>query len=370
MPKVIHIFKTYFPDTQGGLEEAIRQIGKCIIKKGFDVEVITVSKKPGEQILDGITVRSFKHSFGISTMPISLSLIENFKSIIAESDIIHLHYPYPIGELLTLFSKINKPIVLTFHAEILGRGIVGKLYEPFTKALFKKVDQIVPTSSNLLLSTNVLNSFREKSIPINLWLDTDRFENLPDVDAEYKEKIHRYGEYALFVGVLRWYKGLDVLLDAARDIKQTILIVGKGPEKKHLETRIRNENIDNVKLLGYLTDDKVAYLFKNSSFFVLPSQTRGECFGQVLLESSYYHKPMISTELGTGTSYVNIDGLTGYVVAPNNSEELSSKMNILFNDTQLCHRLGNNAYKRYLETFTEEIQGEKYVDLYESLLKK
>ena len=73
MPKIIHIFKTYFPDTQGGLEEAIRQIGKISIESGFDVSVVSVSKNPLDKYLDKIKVRSFKRTFDCCKYNLSCS---------------------------------------------------------------------------------------------------------------------------------------------------------------------------------------------------------------------------------------------------------------------------------------------------------
>lgn len=368
MPTITHIFKTYFPDTQGGLEEAIRQIGKYSISQGFDVKVISVSRNPTKQFIDGIECKSFKFSFGSSSMPISFDLIENFSEILKETDIVHLHYPYPLGEMLTLIHKTNKPIIVTFHSEIEGRDFLLKLYQPFVREFFKKVNVIVPTNINLVKTTPILQRFMKKTNVINLWLDKYRFLNLEDVDDSFKEDIKKYNDFALFVGVLRWYKGLDVLLDAAKKTTKNILIVGKGPEKDRLQKRIIKENINNVFLLGYLEDYKVAYLFKQCTFFVLPSNTRGECFGQVLLEASFYSKPMISTELGTGTSIVNQNNITGFVVEPNNTEQLSSKMNLLFEDEKLCSYMGMNAYNNYTNNYTEEFQGEKYIQLYNKLL--
>ena len=369
MATITHIFKTYFPNTHGGVEEAIRQIGKYSISKGFNVNVVSISNNPQEVILDGIKCCFYKRTCGVSTMPMSYDLMKQFKKIIETSDIIQLHYPFPFTELLTLCHHVKKPIIVTFHGEIVGRDILLYCYQPFIRKLFDKVDVIVPTSQNLITSTPILQRFENKIRVINLWLDQDRFKYLPDVDEEFKVQIGSYNEFSLFVGALRWYKGLDVLLDAAKQVKGNILIVGKGPEGKHLEERIRKEKIANVFLLGFQSDERVAYLFKQCRFFVLPSQTRGECFGQVLLEASYYKKAMISTELGTGTSFVNKDGLTGYVVQPSDAIELASRMNELFEDEELCSSFGENAFKYYNSHFTEDIQGRKYVDLYESLLR-
>jgi rhamnosyl/mannosyltransferase len=159
-------------------------------------------------------------------------------------------------------------------------------------------------------------------------------------------------------------------LDAAKQCKEKIVVVGKGPEYQHLQKRIENENIKNVILTGYVPDEGVAYLLKKCAFLVLPSQSRGECFGQVLLEAEYFHKPMISTELGTGTSVVNQDGVTGFVVPKADSDALAKRMNDLFGNENLRAQMGEAAYKRYQENYTEAIQGPKYLEIYQSLLAK
>ena len=76
--RITHIFTTYFPDTQGGLEEAIRQISKSSIEEGFEVSVISLSKKPKEDLQDGVKTKSFYTSFDILSNPFSWSLVEAF----------------------------------------------------------------------------------------------------------------------------------------------------------------------------------------------------------------------------------------------------------------------------------------------------
>ena len=368
MKTITHVFKTYFPDTAGGLEEAIRQIGKMALKHGYDVQVVTVSANPRDERIDGIRVHSFKKNCGVSTMPISFDLIKNFKKVIETSDLIQLHYPYPFTELLTILNHVKKPIVITYHAEIIGRPLLMAGYSPFAKALFKKADVIVPTSKNLAETSKILSGFQDKISVVNLWLDESRFAKLDAVDHSFAEEVKSWGDFALFTGVMRFYKGINVILDAAHNVKGTIVLCGKGPNLDYARDRVKNEHLDNVKILGFQPDNKLAYLLKTCSYFILPSTNRGECFGQVLLEASYNHKAMISTELGTGTSYVNKNEETGFVIKPNDSEELIDKMNLLFTDKELCHKCGEAAYERYRTHFTEEIQGAKYLHIYKELL--
>lgn len=368
MKTITHIFKTYFPDTAGGLEEAIRQIGKMSLKYGYDVQVVTISNNPRDERIDGIRVRSFKKDFSISTMHISFDLIRHFKEIVESSDLIQLHYPYPFTELLTMFSVIEKPIVITYHAEIIGRPLLMTGYIPFAKALFRKADVIVPTSDNLARTSTILNSFQYKISVVNLWLDQSRFSILSEPVEEFKSEVTKWGKFALFIGAMRFYKGIDVMLDAAKDVQGTIVMCGKGAYLQHAKDRVQKEKLTNVKILGFQPDENLIYLLKTCAYFILPSTNRGECFGQVLLEASYNCKAMISTELGTGTSYVNKDGETGFVIQPNDVNSLVEKMNCLFADEELCVKLGKNAYNRYITYFTEEIQGAKYIEIYDKLL--
>lgn len=368
MYKITHIFKTYYPNTQGGLEEAIRQIGKFSIKNGFSVKVISVSKKPYDAMLDGIKCKSYYHSFGNQSIPASVDLIRNFRSIVRDSDIIHLQFPWPVGELMTLLFNVKKPIVITFHCDIHNRKLIRMLYTPFITLLFKRAKIIVPTSENLMNSTPILSKFKDKCRIVNLWLDEERFLKLNEPSNDFLRSVQDMDKFCLFVGVLRWYKGLEVLFDAAKKIQGNIVIVGKGPLYNQLRERIEKDKIDNIFLLGFQSDENVKYLIKKSRFIVLPSISPAEAFGQILLEASFYGKPMVTTELGTGTSYVNVDNVTGFVVEPGDIEMLSDKCNRLFTNDALIEKFGINANKRYLENFTEIIQGPKYIDIYNEIL--
>lgn len=366
MIKITHLFKTYFPDTQGGLEEAIRQIGKYSVKNEYNVKVVSVSNKPIKTTLDGIQVESYKRTFGNNSFPVSFSLIRNFRNIIKDADIIHIYYPYPLTELLTLFSFTNKPIIVTFVCDIFQRKVFRFLYKPFIFLLFKKAKYIVPINENLYASTQFLHRYKDKIRVINLWIDSERMNKLDKSLSVNKENITS-NKYAVFVGVLRWYKGLDILLDSAKNVKYEIIIIGKGPLYEHLNQRIKDEKIENVKLLGFVEDELMINYLKNCSFLVLPSISPAEAFGQVLLEASFFSKPMVTTELGTGTSYVNKNNETGFVIEPNNSNALADAMNTLFNNDELRLNMGVSANNRLKTIFTENIQGDKYIEIYKDL---
>ncbi len=366
--QITHIFKTYFPNTHGGLEEAIRQIARASVEEGISVSVVSLSKKAKEEIHEGVKTQSFYANFEILSNPFSWSLLKHFRTIIKNSDIIHLQFPWPTAELLTLLFNVKKPIVLTFHCDIHKNKILKKLYEPFIHAVLRKSSVIVVTSENLKRATPILQGYRHKCRTVNLWLDKDRFDGLSEPDQAIIDMVKEIGVYGLFVGVLRWYKGLNILLDAAKNTKGNIVILGNGLMLDELKKRIKEEKISNVFVLGFQNDSALKYLLENCRFTVLPSISPAEAFGQVLLESCYFKKPMVTTELGTGTSFVNLNGQTGYVIPRKDVSSLFEAMNKLFVSEVTCEMFGQNAYNRLQEYFTLNKQAKKYIEIYKSLL--
>jgi len=370
MPKITHIFKTYFPETAGGLEEAIRQYGRYAVGKGFDVEVVSVG--PKAQCLatpDGITTRFFPVTFDVFSNPFSFSLARSFKKICRNTDLIHLHFPWPTAELLSLCHRVEKPVMLTFHCDIHKLKMLRAMYLPFVGRYLRQVDRIFVTSRALARSTPCLAPFGYKTDEIHLFLNEARFACLPGPDAACMEFTRKIKKFALFAGVLRWYKGLDVLLDTARLTQTHIVIVGKGEKYHALESRIRKENLKNVHLLGFQEDRNLKFLIESADQIVLPSITPAEAFGQILLEGLYFSKPLVSTELGTGTSIVNKNGYTGLVVKPGCSHSLASAINRISCDKALRARFSKNAFGHYLAHFTAKAQGEKYIRVCQDLLR-
>ena len=366
--KITHIFKTYFPETNGGLEEAIRQCATHALKNGFNVEVVSVGAKTCTITTpDGIKTKFYKKSIDVFSNPFSFSFALSFKKICNNTDILHFHFPWPTAELMALFHNIKKPALVTFHCDIHKLEPLKKLYLPFIKQYLKKIDTICISSRSLFNTIEYLHEFRYKTEVVSYWINKIRFSNLPDPEPEIIE-LTKKKNYALFAGVLRWYKGLDILLDASKKFDGNIIIVGKGPLYNKLQSRIKNENLNNVHLTGFQPDSNLKLLIEKSRFIVLPSTTPAEAFGQILLEGLYFSKPLISTELGTGTSIVNKHNYTGLVVQPGCSASLSKAMNRILKEQNLYESFSKNAFQHYLNNFTTSIQGDKYIQIYRRLL--
>ncbi|SMC76329.1 rhamnosyl/mannosyltransferase [Desulfocicer vacuolatum DSM 3385] len=368
MPKITHVFKTYFPETNGGLEEAIRQIGRHSIRDGYRVEVVAAGAKSYElSTPDNITVKFHESLWDLYSNPVSLPFMKQFKTICKNTDILHFHFTWPTAEILTLIHSVSNPMVVTFHCDIHKNKFLKTLYRPIMKRFLKRADKICVTSRNLFLNTPCLHEFQRKVEEVPLWLDEQRFSGLSGPDKTIIDFVKECKPYGLFAGVLRWYKGLEILLEASRKFNGDIVIVGKGSLYRQLKKQIKKENLNHVHLLGFQSDSNLKYLIQNCRFVVLPSITPAEAFGQILLEGLYFSKPLISTELGTGTSLVNRHNRTGLVVKPGNVASLASAMNRMCLDELLHERLTSGTFYHYKMNFSEAVQGKKYSQIYESL---
>jgi len=125
---------------------------------------------------------------------------------------------------------------------------------------------------------------------------------------------------------------------------------------------------DKVFFLGELPDEEVVHHLQACDLFVLPSIFRSEAFGIVLLEAMACGKPVVSTELGTGTSFVNQHGKTGLVVPPNDTKALADAINYLFSEPELRERFGNAAKERVETYFCLDRMVKDVIRTYEDVL--
>lgn len=174
--------------------------------------------------------------------------------------------------------------------------------------------------------------------------------------------------FFLFVGVLRYYKGVHTLLQAARHVNTRIVIAGTGHEQDNLHNLAQELGLTNILFAGHVSDAEKVSLIKRCRALVLPSHLRSEAFGMVLVEAAMLGRPLISCEIGTGTSYVNANQETGFVVPPEDPTALAAAMNVLLRDDRLAEKLGQGAKTRYERLFSGPALGRAYAALYREVL--
>ncbi|EHP84065.1 glycosyltransferase family 4 protein [Methanotorris formicicus] len=261
-------------------------------------------------------------------------------------DLIHSHYAFPQGVVGGLL-KGNLPNILTLHGSDvlkLSKSIIGK---PFFDYAVGRADKIICVSE--FLRNNLGDNFKRKAIVIPNGVDFNLFYGENDLD------------YGLFVGSFVEQKGLDVLIDAIKDIDFNFKLIGDGPLFNKIKEKIEKENMKHVELLGKKSQIEVAKYMRNCSFLVLPSISEG--LGMVLLEAMACGKAVIATNVG-GIGEIVKDGYNGFLVPPNNPKILKDKIKILINDKNLREKFGKNG-KEFSKNFSWENVAKKVRSIYE-----
>ena len=370
---VLSVYKTYFPDPPGGLQEAIRQICLATTHQGVKNTVFTLTPTVHHKRIElpEATVVREKSWWAPASCDLSgPTSFRTYAQLAQQVDIIHFFYPWPFADVLNLFVSCKKPKILTYISDIVQQKFLNMAYAPLMWHTLKNMDVIVANCDAYARTSPILShpSIRKKVKIIPLGIDSLSYPANQAAHSLEKFRLSSSGPYFLFIGVHRYYKGLHTLIEASVKCDAKIIIAGTGPKTPELIEYAKKLGAHNVEFIGQVNDvDKMA-LIAGCRALVLPSHLRSEAYGMVLLEASMMGKPMITCEIGTGTSFVNLNGITGLVVNPEAPLELASAIKVLACDAQLSNQMGANAKKRYEQYFSGQVLGESYKALYQNLL--
>ncbi|CAB3637635.1 glycosyltransferase [Paraburkholderia rhynchosiae] len=373
--KVLHIYRTYFPDPPGGLQEAIRQISLSTRACGVEPGIFTLSPNPVPRQVrfpEGIVTRSRSWAAPASCDLGGLESLRQYRAQAESVDILHFHFPWPFADVLHLLGRVKKPTVMTYHSDVVRQRALGYVYGPLMRSTLRSMSAVVATSAVYAQSSPVLTSVvdegRLKAIPLGI-ID---YRDDPVLGRFSPRCLHRLqlGDepYVLALGVLRYYKGLHTLIEAAPSIASKIVIAGSGPEMERLTALACEVGANNVVFAGQVSHEEKVALLSGCRALVMPSHLRSEAFGMVLVEAEMFGKPMVCCEMGSGTSYVNEHGVTGLVVPPEAPVRFAAAVNELVNDEVLARKMGAAARERYERLFSGPALGNAYRGLYEEVL--
>lgn len=358
---VLHIYKDY-PPVLGGIENHIRVLAEAQARAGHRVTVLVCDPGPRTTVREeaGVTVIRAGRLATAASMP--LSLIQPLILARLRPDVAHVHSPYPLGEMANWLLGRARATVITHHSDVVRQRGWLRLYGPLLRRVLAAADRILVTSPRYLETSPWLRPVREKCVIVPLGVDHRRFVPPP---APYDGP-----PTLLFVGKLRYYKGLDTLLEAMRALPGVHLnVVGEGPMGPvWADLAVRLGLADRVHFLGEVEDEALPALYHRAHVFVLPANARAEAFGTVLLEAMASGLPCVTTEVGTGTSWVVQDGVTGLVVPPRDPQALAVALRSLLDDPSLRQRMGEAGRARVEEQFTQEQMVERVEAVYGELV--
>ncbi|QXZ80898.1 glycosyltransferase [Rhizobium sp. L51/94] len=366
--RVLHFFKTYYPDSFGGVERTIHAIAKGSLAHGIHSNVLSLSREPFANTLefDGHMAYKAKLDFEFASTGFSLEAISKFKELTAEADIVHYHFPWPFMDLVHMLHPPGKPSIVTYHSDIVKQKFLLRLYKPLMHRFLGSIDCIVATSPNYANSSEVLRRYSDKTEVIPIGLDESDYPRASEeIKASWKARFPE--PFFLFVGVLRYYKGLHTLIEAAENVHAGILIAGEGPMGEELKQQTKRAGLSNVHFLGPVGDVDKAALLELCTAFVFPSHLRSEAYGLSLVEAAMFGKPMITCELGTGTSFVNKDGKTGTVVPPRDAVALANAMKMYLQNSDVLSSHAHGAMTRFRTELGSKNMVKRYCEAYKKI---
>jgi glycosyltransferase involved in cell wall biosynthesis len=367
--RVLHIYKTYQTETVGGAGEVMRQLSLAAMRHGVQSRVLTLSHHPNPPEINdcGIPVTRFPIDFSLASTDFSWKALTDFKRITADSDILHYHFPWPYGDFMHFVNRPTQKVVVTYHSDIVKQKNLMRAYAPLMRWFLGRADAIVATSPNYIATSSVLQRYGDKTLAIPIGLD-DSLCPKPSAEtlANLKARIG-HEKFFGFVGVLRYYKGLHYLMEANRGVDLPTVIAGAGPKEAELKAQAAALGLKNTIFLGRITDEEKVALQQLNLATIFPSHLRSEAFGISLLEGAMHGKPLISSDIGTGSSYINQNGVTGIAVPPENPEALRAAMLQLWQHPAQVASMGAAARIRYETMFTADVMAKTYAKLYNSL---
>lgn len=367
--RILHIYKDYYP-VLGGIENHVRTLAEAQARRGHEVTVLVTNPGPRTVRLELAGVRVIKAGrlATVASAPLSLALPTELARL--RPDIAHLQCPYPVGEVANWLCGRARHTVLTYQSDVVRQRQWLRCYAPILRRVLAAAERILVTSPQYLASSPFLQPVAGKCRLVPLGIDTARFRVAdPARVAELQVRLGR--PLLLFVGRLRYYKGLGYLLHALTDLPDVRLaVVGTGQMEAAWKALAAELGLmERVHFVGDVSDSDLPAYYHAADCFVLPACERAEAYGLVQLEAMVSGRPVISTELGTGTSFVNRHGETGLVVPPRDPQALAAACRELLADPERRRRLGEAGRQRAAGEFGVEPMVERVEAVYEELMR-
>lgn len=316
---------------------------KALAKVGNDVAMLVIDfrsrsykRKYGffEYEKDGVKVFELSLPLGIyrRALPIlQRFLVKLYKKAVksvGKPDVIHAHF-YSIAAIASVLKqKFDVPFVVTEHSSKLNRNIkeISELDVKLAQKAYKNADRVVTVSN--ALAQNLKENFVVNAVVIHNIVDVAHFQY---VRREPKDSFT-----FISVGNLVSIKRFDLLIEAFADAFKNdksvkLKLVGSGPEINNLQSIINQCNMnDQVILLNEVGRDKLKDIYPQGDAFVLASKS--ETFGVVFIEAMATGLPVVATDCGGPSDFVNEKN--GYLIPVDDKKSLVDAL----------VKMRNNAY--------------------------
>ena len=366
--KVVALTPLYLP-VMGGIEILVAGLARELRSKGVEITVVTdtAGRLPSREVVDGTTVVRLGLYGAIRSGDPSrtLATLKQFEAVLEEvdADIIHLHSAtqaaaFFLERYLRKRSQ-NVPLVVTQHGVLepedkidLARSIVARA-QAVTAVSKSVVDSVV--------------DFTGRADIVKIGNGVSGSVPFPKDRGQPTRRI------LLCVGRLQLEKGFDTAIRALALLPENygdvrLHIIGGGECGDRFRVLARDLGVESqVEFLGALAHTATIQIISEASTLLVPSRTR-EGFSLVAAEAALSGTPCIVSDVG-GLPETVVDGVTGFVVPPNDVDAMCRAIRSLLDDTNMWQRMSRAARTRAQTVFDIERCARQYASLYSSLMK-
>ncbi|MGF1512399.1 MAG: glycosyltransferase family 4 protein [Elainellaceae cyanobacterium] len=386
--KVLQIHNAY--QHVGGEEVVVESEKNLLLQYGHEVKqwILHNTEIPNSNI-------SSKFSIAVDSVW-STKSIRQIKEIVRdfEPDITHVHNTIPqiSPSVYAACKSLNVPVVHTVHNyKLICPGAYlyrdGKICEECVGKFFPTpavvhgcyrgnraqtavvtaglvANRIKKTYSNDIDIYIALTRFARQKL-IDGGLPAEKIAIKPNFVSSNVQKGSHSDNYALFVGKMVKYKGIETILRAWELLRDDIplKVIGQGP----LEIVMKSNLPQNVEYLGRLPREEVLRLMQNAKVFVFPSEWY-EGFPMAIVEAFATASPVVAANCGAAGEIVK-DGISGWHFEPGNHHDLARVVQDIWSDSDELKRRGTLARKQYDECYAPERNYEMLMSIYSTAIE-
>lgn len=328
----IAVVTPVYPPYRAGMGNVAFHFARELQVLGNEVEVFTpkYSHMNKDNVDNNVHLLTPWASYGNAAfVPQLLWKLKNF-------DVVYAHLPFigaAKGLLVYKLLHPSKKLVVHYQMDLIGEGFIKSIFwlysQIFLRLLLAVADTIIVSSTDYANHSSIKSSLKNNKVVV-----VANGITYADFSKEQTPRVDANKPYIVFVGGLdkaHHFKGVPFLIDAWQEIHATIpeahlYIIGNGGERSRFEKQAQESpaagtihfkiNIDNEALVSY---------YKFAQATVLPSTTRGEAFGLVLLESMATGTPVVASGLPGVRTLVKEDK-NGWIFEPGSQDKLVSSL--------------------------------------------
>ncbi len=363
---VLHTYKVYMPDVFGGIPYIIEQLLKIRSDKLNQSLLVCSEDTKAKPNQSEYRIERVYAPLSLWSLPIAPSYPYRLWKKLRESDVIVLHAPFPLADLVFGCGLMRGAKLIVFwHSDIVRQRLLGWLLKPLLRSTLKRATTILVSHKAVISPQSVLAEFSSKTRELSFPIDISRFRLNHHEEISVKEIQKKFPNLVISVGRLVSYKGFEVLIQAAQQFDAPVCIIGQGPKRLELESLIKRLKLDHrVFLLGAVDERELILYLMAAEIFVLPSVSSAETFGIVQLEAMATKNAIINTSLPTAVPEIARHGLEALTVAPENINELASAVKTLLSDTHLRQKLQTAGLVRS-QQFSDDSFSKRFITIVE-----